>query len=327
VSNLGKYLHQFSQLRRDHAKGWPSSTLEKSPYKPLLLLSVLDQLEAGTITANLVELTPELGDLFSTYCSIVLGGSELYNIAMPFYSLKNDGFWHLIPIPGREPHAASGRRLISVGQLIDNVLGAQFDEELFLLLTNKQDRDVLRAALIDAYFDIATQAILWERVATNQAAFLYSNDLLEQARKKLKELRPEFEADRFTPQARDQGFRRAVVVAYNHRCACCGLRIVTPGGHTAVEAAHIIPWSETRNDHPTNGMALCRLCHWSFDEGLMSVDMEYRVILSPQLATHGNMPGLLQMLDTRPIFLPQETVLHPDPDNLHWRYKNIFRRV
>ena len=59
----------------------------------------------------------------------------------------------------------------------------------------------------------------------------------------------------------------------------------------------------------------------------MIVDTDYRVILSPQLATHGNLPGLLQMLDTRPIFLPRETVLHPDPDHLHWRYKNIFRKV
>jgi putative restriction endonuclease len=118
-----------------------------------------------------------------------------------------------------------------------------------------------------------------------------------------------------------------VVVAYNHRCACCGLRIVTPGGHTAVEAAHIVPWHKTRNDHPTNGLALCRLCHWSFDEGLMSVAANYRVILSPQLTSHGNMPGLLSTLAGREIWLPQEDVLHPDPAHLGWRNDNIFRKV
>ena len=59
----------------------------------------------------------------------------------------------------------------------------------------------------------------------------------------------------------------------------------------------------------------------------MSVAVDYRVILSPQLSTHGNTGGLLSMLAERQIFLPQETVLHPDPSNLHWRNEHIFRKV
>jgi len=51
------------------------------------------------------------------------------------------------------------------------------------------------------------------------------------------------------------------VSLYNHRCALCGIRMLTPDGHTVVEAAHIIPWRQSRDDKPTNGMALCRLCH------------------------------------------------------------------
>ncbi len=40
---------------------------------------------------------------------------------------------------------------------------------------------------------------------------------------------------------RDQGFRRAIVNLYDHRCALCGIRMLTPEGHTVVEAAHIVP--------------------------------------------------------------------------------------
>ena len=29
-----------------------------------------------------------------------------------------------------------------------------------------------------------------------------------------------------------------------------------------VDAAHLIPWSESQNDHPTNGLALCKNHHW-----------------------------------------------------------------
>jgi putative restriction endonuclease len=48
------------------------------------------------------------------------------------------------------------------------------------------------------------------------------------------------------PAARDQGFRRAIVTAYDYRCSMCGIRVVTIEGHVAVEAAHIHPWSEAR---------------------------------------------------------------------------------
>jgi putative restriction endonuclease len=327
VPNLSKYLHLFTKLRRDPAKGWPASTRGRSPYKPFLLLAVLDQFDQGQITHNLIELTPDLGNLFDLHCAIVLPPGMICNIAMPFFHMQGEGFWQLVPLPGKEASVASGRRLITESQLANNVAGARLDDDLFALLTVKEHRDVLRAALIDAHFDEQTQPLLWQRYATNQQAFLYSSELLAQARRQLKVLQlPDAETS-YTREARDQGFRRAVVVAYNHRCACCGLRIVTPGGHTAVEAAHIVPWHKTRNDHPTNGLALCRLCHWSFDEGLMNVATDYRVILSPQLATHGNMPGFLSMLAERPIFLPQENVLYPDPTNLDWRNDNIFRKV
>jgi putative restriction endonuclease len=327
VTDLSRYIDKFAKLRRDSVNVWPTSARGKSPYKPLLLLAVLDQFDQGQLTHNLIELTPDLGNLFDLYCAIVLPPGVTGNIAMPFFHMQGEGFWQLVPLPGKEAFVASGRRLITESQLANNVAGARLDDDLFTLLTVKENRDVLRAALIDTHFDAPTQPLLWQRYATNQAAFLYSSELLAQARRQLKELQlPDAESS-YTREARDQGFRRAVVVAYNHRCACCGLRIVTPGGHTAVEAAHIVPWHKTRNDHPTNGLALCRLCHWSFDEGLMSVATDYRVILSPQLATHGNMPGFLSMLAERPIFLPQENVLYPDSTNLDWRNENVFRKV
>lgn len=327
MPELEEYVGKFVKLRRDGVKNWPGATRGRSPYKPLLLLSVLDQFDQGQLTHNLIELSPDLGNLFDIYCATVLPPAMVGNIAMPFFHMQGEGFWHLVALPGKEDAVASGRRLISESLLINNVAGARLDEDLFTLLMVKQSRDLLRAALIDAHFDEQTQPLLWQRVATNQEAYLYSTDLLAQARRQITELKIAGDEPLYSREARDQGFRRAVVIAYSHRCASCGLRIVTTGGHTAVEAAHIVPWHKTRNDQPTNGLALCRLCHWSFDEGLMSVATDYRVILSPQLATHGNMPGFLSMLAERPIFLPQESALYPDPTNLDWRNENVFRKV
>ncbi|MBW1799889.1 MAG: HNH endonuclease [Deltaproteobacteria bacterium] len=41
--------------------------------------------------------------------------------------------------------------------------------------------------------------------------------------------------------------------------------------------------SASRDDGPSNGMALCRLCHWYFDEGLMSVGKGYEVLVSKRI--------------------------------------------
>jgi len=125
---------------------------------------------------------------------------------------------------------------------------------------------------------------------------------------------------------RDQGFRRAVVLAYNHRCAICGLRIQTPEGHTVVEGAHIKPWSVSHNDDPRNGVALCRLCHWGFDEGLLGVSPKFVVVVSNQLAANDNLPGHLVMMRDREIFKPQETQLWPDLDMVKWHFDKVFRK-
>jgi putative restriction endonuclease len=40
-------------------------------------------------------------------------------------------------------------------------------------------------------------------------------------------------------------------------------------------------------------MALCKLCHWTFDKGLIGVSASYTVLLSPELTAGYNLPGHL----------------------------------
>ena len=127
----------------------------------------------------------------------------------------------------------------------------------------------------------------------------------------------------YSDTVRDQGFRRALVQCYDHRCALCGVRIITPEGHTVVEAAHIKPWSRFKDDEVQNGMALCRLCHWAFDEGLMSVDDNYQVLTSRQMAMAPNAAGFLMTLSGRPIIGPQDAAFWPDPARLAWHRRNV----
>jgi putative restriction endonuclease len=323
MKGLEYYSKVLGRLRSDRNAKWPASSLGRSPYKPLLLLSVMDLLAQGSIHSSLIEPSLDLGELFSLYCRLILPADRRYNIAMPFFHLSRDGFWHLVPLPGKEAVVASGRRLVSVGLLTQTIQGARLDEELHTLLCVRDSRDALRACLIETYFAPEVHEKLVKQGIVNQEAFDYGHFLLERARRQpVKE--DELAYDAVQEPVRDQGFRHAVVIAYAHRCAMCGVRMRTPGGHTAVVAAHIIPWSISHNDDPRNGMALCTLCHWTFDEGLVSVSPDYVVITSPQLSARGNVPGHLATLQGRGVLGPSEKLLWPDPRSLKWHLQEVF---
>jgi putative restriction endonuclease len=100
--------------------------------------------------------------------------------------------------------------------------------------------------------------------------------------------------------------------------------MLTPAGHTAVAAGHIIPWNISHNDDPRNGIALCRLCHWTFDEGLISISPNYLVMTSPRLIASENVPGHLATLDGRGMIGPSERMLWPERDSLKWHLGNVF---
>jgi putative restriction endonuclease len=320
------YIKRFAKLHTDKKPHWPSITFNRAPHKPLLLLALMDLFAQGSITTNLIELTPELGELFAIYWARVVPPGRPGNVVMPFFHLKSEGFWHLVAQRGKEAILMAGYRPQSVNQLRETILGAKLDDELYALLCVEESRNVLRAVLIEKYFTLDVRKILVEQGAVNLEAFHYSRELLEQAR--TKQVQDHLvDEEEYQTAARDQGFRRAVVTAYDRRCALCGIRVLTPDGHTVVDAAHIVPWSLSHNDNPCNGMALCRLCHWSFDEGLFSVSSQYAVIASPQLSTNRNIPGHLITLVGRGILGPAEQSLWPDLDALTWHRHNVFRKL
>jgi putative restriction endonuclease len=315
---LDKYIDAFSNLRTDKAAvRWSDETNNRAPHKPLLLLSIIDLFAQGTITANLIEPDLELGELFSLYWAKVMPPDRDGNIALPFYHLSGDGFWHLQPKPGNE--SAINVPIRSIIQLCELAFGAKFDDELYIALHSEEHRNLFRAVLIETYFSVNLQAVLLNQSNINLASYHYSQQLLDQARKK-----QTMSSENIEEPVRDQGFRRAVVSAYNHRCAFCGVRMLTPENHTAVDAAHIIPWSYSHNDDPRNGLALCKLCHWTFDKGLVSVSSKYQILISPQLNNADNISGHIGTLSQRDLILPSEEVFYPEKNYLDWHRREKF---
>ena len=102
------------------------------------------------------------------------------------------------------------------------------------------------------------------------------------------------------------------------------LRLVTREGASVVDAAHIVPFSISANDDVRNGIALCKLHHWSFDEGLISIDDNYHVMTSPLLSAQRPTEWLLTELSEKQIMLPQNEALYPAQEALHYHRQNNF---
>ena len=119
------------------------------------------------------------------------------------------------------------------------------------------------------------------------------------------------EFDEAQRRARDYAFTEAVKDAYDDRCAICGSNRVSPAGNPEVEAAHIYPKSMNGRDHVQNGIALCKLHHWAFDCGWISLSDDYEVLVkdAPDLNGHDD----FSPLEGERICLPREENKRPHP--------------
>jgi putative restriction endonuclease len=319
---LEKYITAFSRLRTDKNRNrYPSFTNHRAPHKPLLLLSIMDLIAQGQIGENFIEPSYELVEAWNIYYSRIMPPGSPTSMAYPFSRLKTDGFWQRLPRPGYDPETEYN--ISSMNRLREVYYGAKMDDELFQYLLNPETKEKLRLVLIRTYFAPHLQTILIEQGRVNLEAYRYSEKLLLEAKEEARSW--DMPEGPEKAMARDQGFRKAIVILYNHRCAMCGIRMITPEGHTVVEAAHIIPWNESHDDLPINGMALCRLCHWSFDEGLMSVGKNYEVLVSRRIQTEQNLPGHILTLRDRNIFTPGEGKYWPGQDNLDFHRRKYFK--
>lgn len=323
---LEKYLEQFSKLNADRsAARWPASTNHQAPYKPFMLLSILDLIAQGIIQNNFIEYKVDLLDTFELYWVKVMGTEKRSNPVLPFYHLHNDGFWHLIPSPGMKEALAAVQQIRSNNQLQQMVLGAKFDDELFELFLIAKERDRLRRVLIEKYFPPETRDVLVEVGQITAESFEYSRKLIDRLRGHFT-IREKPDGDGlYHTESRSTAFRRTVVDAYQHTCAACGIRLVTPEGRTAVEAAHIVPWRVSQNDDPRNGVALCGLHHWTFDQGMVSITSNYEITVSPIVDETQDATQPVLALQNSQLMLPEDKIFWPAKQALRWHRENIFR--
>ena len=93
-------------------------------------------------------------------------------------------------------------------------------------------------------------------------------------------------------------FKSAVRSAYNATCIICGEHwpSTAKNAQPGVDAAHILPWSDYDLDQVCNGICLCKIHHWAFDEGLIRISGgqgQYWVWVPEEVKSYfaGEVPG------------------------------------
>jgi hypothetical protein len=123
-------------------------------------------------------------------------------------------------------------------------------------------------------------------------------------------------------------FRRRVCEAYRSACLVCGVCLPRwwDDGKAGVDAVHLLPESEFGLYHLSNGICLCKLHRWAFDEGLVAITHDgnggYAIAIPEEAEDRAESQGLeLSFLTALagpipPGRLPESTQSHPNPECL-----------
>ena len=308
--NTDTVLEPLLSLRADRSHGWDDRTKGQAPHKPLLLLSILDRIEQGTIQDHRIELTQDLTDTFFTYWNAIMGEDKITTIALPFYHMKSEPFWELQYRKGKDVYKSSP----SLGGLQDRVEFAVIEPALFDMMVAPGSRERIRYLLMSHYFSKVTSEKVMKIGSFNMNAWDYSEEIYSmvaepfvpyQTDEKKRKLVKRYE------QVREAGFSTTVRKNFEYHCAVCRNRLVTPGGQSIVEGAHIIPWSESNNDDPRNGLSLCRTHHWMFDKMMLTIRDDYTILLSKWVERNENKMEETVKLKNSEILLPKDSRYYP----------------
>jgi putative restriction endonuclease len=322
---LDFYIYAFSHLNTNKNKSFGVA-----PHKPVLLLSILQAFEARLITGNQICITPELVEIFKNYWYLLVSTNHKLGFTLPFYHLRSEkgDWWELVPNPGYELWLTNIGSTNSFSSLSAAVAYAQIDPNLASLLKSNDSRRILQQVLLNTYFP-------GKKLDLSHYPSRYlseiKREMLEEPpseyQSHLKHLKTKLDPETYQIEvyARDTIFRREIIRLYNDTCCITNIRVSASYSFSMVDACHIIPFHKTFNNHPTNGVSLCPNLHRAFDKGTISIDENYKVIVSSRFVENEEALYSLKNLAGLPILLPKENKFYPDKDNLAWHRKNVFK--
>lgn len=316
LKQIEKYTKAFQKLRVDVSKGL-------APHKPILLLTVIDFIEEKIFSENKIFLTPELVKQFSNNWALLVT-SDRHNptISRPFYHLKTSKFWHIIPNKGFEITINFKGISKSINNLSQAINFVKLNEDLFILLKEKEARNILRLSILEKYFPNTKENYLKNRKIDLTAIKEIENQILnDKPATYSSKIDLKNEEDVFV---RGSIFKNTVPRIYAFTCCISGLQIIPFNNISFVDACHIKPFSISKNDTISNGIALSPNLHRAFDRGLVGINTNYEVIISDKFSENKS-DYSIKKLQGKKIILPQDKNCYPAKENFEWHLENVFR--
>jgi putative restriction endonuclease len=119
-------------------------------------------------------------------------------------------------------------------------------------------------------------------------------------------------------------FRVRVLSAYEEQCTFCRLRHIQ-----LLDAAHIIPDGDDGGEPVVpNGLSLCKIHHAAFDNNIVGVNPDYKIIVREDILEEIDGPMLkygIQDMHEHSIILPNRKKDWPDSERLDLRFNNFLK--
>lgn len=113
-----------------------------------------------------------------------------------------------------------------------------------------------------------------------------------------------------------QFFRKMVMASYDETCCITGIN-----NPELLVASHIVPWAIDQKNrlNPMNGLCLNALHDRAFDKGLITIDGDFKVMVSRKVRHK-----LISQFDQQPIKLPRRFI--PAQEFLEFHRQSVFQR-
>jgi putative restriction endonuclease len=273
-----------------------------APNKPLLVLAILDLVEAGLIGMDgLVHKDAQLNLRFRSYSPICAPRrGNAIDLNLPFRHLASDGVY---------VHVGEGERTV------------QLDPVVLAAMQGPAWRQEARKRVVAAYFPPEEQVALYAALGMP----VPSSDELAEVREDVLTYKSQLS------RGRDARFKVSVISGYHFTCALTGYRLIaSKSTYVPLEAAHVHAHARKGPDSPDNGLALTPTAHDLFDAGLWTVDDHLRIRVAQSDIAESILPGgshfKLSDLHGRPLSFAPQATLRPDPAHLAWHRKEVFGR-
>ncbi len=240
MDNLKKYLQAFKNLHVDRSHGI-------APHKPILLISVLQSVQFQQIVTNRIQITAELVALFKTNWNSLVRTKHDCRISYPFYYLKSDRFWKLIPKSGFENLDQFGSVMKSFSSLVATVDCAVIEEDLFILMRENKSNFILQQFLLQNYFPDTKDNYITEPTGQYQIFHDIKEKILKEDQVDYKQEIVDLleQKDEEEIYLRGSLFKREIPKIYNNTCCISGMRIDSETSVAMIDACHIVPFSKS----------------------------------------------------------------------------------